>query len=66
MCKVSFVPIQNTAVFPIILINVVPSEGFEIMIQSPVLMADCEENGVTRRFEAQDYVLEFIAVFDAG
>ena len=29
-------------------------------------MGDCKENRVTYIFEAQDDVLEFIAVFDAG
>ena len=44
---VPLVPSHNTSVFPIILKNVVPSEGLKIMIRSTVLVADCEENGVT-------------------
>ena len=54
------------SMLPIILNNVLPSEGFKIIIRSPLLVADCEENGVTHRFEARDDVLEFIVVFEAG
>ena len=40
--------------WPIVLNNGLPSEGFKIMIRSPVTGQDCEENGVTHIFEAQD------------
>ena len=36
------------------------------MIPSPVLGRDCEENGVTHRFEAREDMIEFIVVFEAG
>ena len=62
---VPLVTSHNTSVFPIILKNVVPSEGLKIIIHSPLIDVDLEENEVTRRFEALDDVLGFIAVFDA-
>ena len=66
MWPVSFVPIPNMSVWISVLNNVVPSEGFKIMIQIPVSMAYCKENGVNHRFEAQDDMLKFIAVFKYG
>ena len=50
---------------PILIKNVVPLEVLNIVIGGTVIGIDWEENGVTRRFEAQEYVLEFIVVFDA-
>ena len=46
--------------------NVLPLEGFKVMIQSPVLVDDCKENRVTHIFELRDNVLEYITVFEAG
>ena len=54
------------SVYPIVLNNVLPLEGFEIMIQIPLLVADWEKNGATHLFEAWDDVLEIIAVFESG
>ena len=46
--------------------NVVPSEGSKIKIRSPVIVADCKDNGVNNIFESQNDVIVFIAVFKAG
>ena len=57
MWPISFRPNLNTSVCPLLLKNVVPYEGFKIMIRSLVLGRNCEENRVTHRFEAQDGIL---------
>ena len=54
------------SVNPLILVRVVHYEGFKNMIRSLLLGWDCEENGVTHRFETQEDVLEFKVVFKAG
>ena len=49
---VSFVPNPDTYVFPIVLNNIVPSEGLEIIINRPVLVPAYKENGLNNIFEA--------------
>ena len=61
-----FRPNFNTSLCPLILNNVVPSKGFKIMIQIPVISKDCEKNRVTHRFEARYGMPEFIVVFKAA
>ena len=53
------------SVYPLVRSRVVNSEGIEIMLRSPVLVQECVENRVSRIFESQEDVLEFILVFEA-
>ena len=47
----------NTYFYPVVPGIVLHSEGFKIMIRSPVLSLDCVDKGVTRRFETREDVL---------
>ena len=53
-----------TSVLPLICGIVAHSEGFEIMIRSPVLGQDCVENRVSCIFELRVDTIEFIVVLD--
>ena len=54
------------SLYPLVSGRAVHSEGFKIMIWSPVIVWYCVENRIFHIFESREDVLELIMLFKAG